>query len=98
MAWAKNDHLGFDISYASGGVVKKYRPDFIVRLKNDKTLVMEVKGIDTEEANLKRKFLQEWVTAVNTDGGFGVWCEDIIFDPDDLEAAIDRHCPNNIET
>ena len=31
-AWVKNDHLGFDILYVYKGVVKKYRPDFLIRL------------------------------------------------------------------
>ncbi|HEX2987097.1 MAG TPA: DEAD/DEAH box helicase family protein, partial [Chloroflexota bacterium] len=33
-AWAKNDHLGFDITYVFKGVVHKYRPDYLVRLDN----------------------------------------------------------------
>ena len=32
-AWAKNDHLGFEVLYVYRGVVRKYRPDFLVRLK-----------------------------------------------------------------
>ena len=31
-AWVKNDHLGFEIVYVFDGVVRKYRPDFLVRL------------------------------------------------------------------
>ena len=31
-AWAKNDHLGFEVSYMHGGVTRRYIPDFIVRL------------------------------------------------------------------
>jgi type III restriction enzyme len=32
-AWVKNDHLGFEIAYVFDGVVRKYRPDFLVKLK-----------------------------------------------------------------
>ncbi len=32
-AWVKNDHLGFEILYLFQGVVHKYRPDFLIRLK-----------------------------------------------------------------
>ena len=31
-AWAKNDHLGFEVFYIHNGVVRKYRPDFLIRL------------------------------------------------------------------
>ncbi|MBI1902905.1 MAG: DEAD/DEAH box helicase family protein [Planctomycetia bacterium] len=29
-AWVKNDHLGFEVLYVFGGVVRKYRPDFLM--------------------------------------------------------------------
>ena len=29
-AWVKNDHLGFEVFYVYQGVVRKYRPDFLV--------------------------------------------------------------------
>jgi hypothetical protein len=28
----KNDHLGFEIVYVFDGVVRKYRPDFLMKL------------------------------------------------------------------
>ena len=31
-AWAKNDHLGFEVLYVYRGVVRKYRPDFLALL------------------------------------------------------------------
>ena len=37
-AWAKNDHLGFEVLYIYCGVVRKYRPDFLVRLTNGNML------------------------------------------------------------
>ena len=54
-AWVKNDHLGFEIIYVFNGVVRKYRPDFLIRLTNGKNLVVEVKGQDTEEDKTKRR-------------------------------------------
>ena len=64
-AWVKNDHLGFEILYIWQGVVKKFRPDFLIRLANGVNLILEVKGQDTQENRRKRQFLAEWVTAVN---------------------------------
>jgi hypothetical protein len=46
-AWAKNDHLGLEVMYVFGGVVRKYRPDFLIRLTNGTILVLEVKGENT---------------------------------------------------
>jgi type III restriction enzyme len=71
--WAKNDHLGFEVFYVYRGVVRKYRPDFLVRLKNDDLLILETKGQDTEQDQVKRRYLDEWTNAVNTHGGFGRW-------------------------
>lgn len=71
--WVKNDHLGFEILYIYKGVVCKYRPDYLFRLKNGKMLVLEVKGQDDQQSRTKREFLNEWVKAVNAHGGFGKW-------------------------
>jgi len=72
-AWVKNDHLGFEVLYVYRGVVRKYRPDFLVRLVSGDTLILETKGQDTEQDRVKRRYLDEWVRAVNTKGGFGHW-------------------------
>jgi type III restriction enzyme len=72
-AWVKNDHIGFEVLYVYRGVVRKYRPDFLVRLKSGDHLVLETKGQDTEQDKVKRRYLDEWTQAVNTHGGFGRW-------------------------
>ena len=72
-AWAKNDHLGFEVLYIYRGVVRKYRPDFIAQLKNGDTLVLETKGQETDQDQVKHRYLEEWVQAVNNQGGFGKW-------------------------
>jgi len=53
-AWAKNDHLGFEIVYVFDGVVRKYRPDFLMKLQTGATLVLEVKGQDSLQNQAKR--------------------------------------------
>ncbi len=72
-AWAKNDHLGFELLYVYRGVVRKYRPDFLVRLVSGEMLILETKGQDTEQDRVKWRYLDEWVEAVNAHGGFGRW-------------------------
>ena len=83
-AWVKNDHLGFVILYNFKGVISKYFPDFIVKLKSDKHLILEVKGIDDEKNKAKRSYLGEWVKAINEQSGFGVWDCAVSYSPGDL--------------
>jgi type III restriction enzyme len=83
-AWVKNDHLGFEVLYVYKGVVHKYRPDFIVRLKTGKFLVLEAKGQDTDQDKTKRSFLDEWVKAVNEHEGFGKWSWAVARKPGDV--------------
>ena len=87
-AWVKNDHLGFEILYVYKGVVRKYWPDFIMRLNTGVHLVLETKGQDTQQDKTKRRFLDEWVRAVNAHGGFGRWKWAVSKHPADVEAII----------
>ena len=84
-AWVKNDHLGFEVFYVYRGVVRKYRPDFIIRLKSGDYFVLEIKGQDSEQNQTKRRFLDEWVNAVNEHGGFGHWSWGVSKDPGDIK-------------
>jgi type III restriction enzyme len=90
-AWVKNDHLGFQILYIFTGVVQKYRPDFIIRLKSGDHLVLEVKGQDTQRDKTKRRFLDEWVKSVNQHGGFGRWRWAVSQNPADLSTILSTH-------
>lgn len=90
-SWVKNDHLSFEIPYMWGGTTRRYIPDFLIKLTNGKTLVLEVKGVDTPQNQRKRKFLDEWVKAVNEDGRFGKWGWDVLFDPAQLDNTVLRH-------
>lgn len=90
-AWAKNDHLGFEIIYIYEGVVRKYLPDFLIRLSNGKTLILETKGQETRKDIEKRKALSEWVEAVNNLGEYGVWCHDVSYNVADVDGIIKKH-------
>jgi type III restriction enzyme len=89
-AWAKNDHLGFEVLYVYRGVVRKYRPDFLVRLSNGVTLVLETKGQDAEQDKIKRRYLDEWVKAVNAHGGFGHWRSAVAHQPGEINDILIR--------
>jgi hypothetical protein len=91
-AYAKNDHLGFQIFYLWGGSRRRFLPDFIVRLANGKTLVLEIKGEDSPQNVAKRDALKLWVDAVNAKGGFGTWCWDVAFEPAQVHDILRRQC------
>lgn len=90
-AYAKNDHLGFQVYYLWGGSRKRFIPDFIVRLANGHNLVLEIKGEDSPMNSAKRDALALWVKAVNAKGGFGRWCSDVAFKPSELQDILARH-------
>jgi type III restriction enzyme len=91
MSWAKNDHLGFVITYVYRGVIHKYYPDFLMKLSNGKTLILEVKGKDDQQNKTKRDYLNEWVNAVNSDGRFGKWGWAVSFRTSDIKDIINKH-------
>lgn len=78
-------------------MVKKFRPDFLVRLASGVMLVLEVKGQDTQDNRTKREFLAEWVRGVNSHGGFGTWASDVSLTPDDLAEVLLRHSAAGVE-
>jgi type III restriction enzyme len=89
-AWVKNDHIGFEVLYVYRGVVRKYRPDFLVRLKNGDHLVLETKGQDTEQDKVKRRYLDEWTQAVNAHGGFGRWRWAVAKEPGEIRDILSK--------
>ncbi|MGZ0020025.1 BPTD_3080 family restriction endonuclease [Nitrosomonas sp. wSCUT-2] len=71
VAWAKNDHLDFVIRYLWRGSSRNFVPDYLIRLNNGKTLVLEVKGVDDERNRIKRAAMVLWIKTVNEQGGLG---------------------------
>ena len=90
-AWVKNNHLGFEVLYVYRGVVRKYRPDFIIRLRSGKVLVLETKGQPDEQSYSKRRALEQWVQAVNQHGGFGRWSAAVSYGPGDIKDILLRY-------
>ena len=91
--YAKNDHLGFNIYYMWNGSKRKYIPDFLIRLSNGKTLILEIKGQDDDQNKVKRLALDAWVRSINQKGGFGEWCWDVALgNPNQIHDVILKHC------
>ena len=51
---------------------------------------METKGQDREQDRVKRRFLDEWVRAVNAHGGFGRWRWAVAHQPGDVQGVLVR--------
>jgi len=91
LAYAKNDHLGFQVQYLWSGSRRRYVPDFLVKFNGGTILALEIKGTDSPQNRTKRAALAEWVEAVNAAGGFRQWSWDVAFDRGDIEDIIERH-------
>lgn len=76
-------------------MVHKYLPDFIIRLKNGLMLILEIKGYDTPKDKTKRRYLDEWVNAINEDGRFSKWTWDVAFAQSDVRSIIRKKSGEN---
>jgi type III restriction enzyme len=83
------DRLELDLAQID--VLVLDRPDFLVKLADGTTLAVEVEGQDSQEQQAKRKALDEWVRAVNSDGRFGRWVWDVARQPGDVSAILVKH-------
>ena len=90
-SWVKNDHLGYEVLYVYRGVVRKYRPDFIIRYRSGNMLALETKGQQDGQSHAKRRALEQWVEAVNQHGGFGHWSAAVSTNPADIKDILARH-------
>ena len=98
ISWVRNDHIGFGIKYLYNGIVHDYWPDFLIRLKNNITLVLEIKGIDDNQNKEKRRYLSEWIDVVNEDGNYGIWVWDVAFSPSEVRGIIEKHARSEVST
>ncbi|MBW7855913.1 MAG: DEAD/DEAH box helicase family protein [Ignavibacteria bacterium] len=87
-SFVKNDHLNFVVYYNYQGVVRRFFPDFLIKLTTGENLIVETKGQDNEQNKTKRAFLDEWCRAINQHGGFGKWSWAVSFDPNDLDQIL----------
>ncbi|MDR0313151.1 MAG: hypothetical protein LBI14_06105, partial [Treponema sp.] len=91
-AFAKNDHLGFAVQYIFNGISHSYYPDYLIKLNNGKTLVLETKGQNSEEVKEKRRSLEKWILTVNSLKEYGEWYSDISFNIADVDGIISKYC------
>ncbi len=99
LAYAKNQAMGFDIPYLDSGIMRRYVPDFLVRLdiggEEPLNLVLEVKGLRDESDKAKAETARElWAPGVDALGGFGRWAFEEFRDwtvmEEDFAALVER--------
>ncbi|MEW6169049.1 MAG: BPTD_3080 family restriction endonuclease [Pseudomonadota bacterium] len=79
-AYVKNHNLGLEVPYRYGSEMRKYRPDFIVRVDDGHGdddllhLVVEIKGFRREDVKDKKSTMETyWVPGVNNLKTYGRW-------------------------
>ncbi len=96
VSWVRNARIGFNIKYLFNGITHDYYPDFMIRLKNNITLVLEIKGKDDAQNKEKRKYLAEWIDIVNATGVYGTWSWDVAFSPGEVRGIIAKHSSSSV--
>lgn len=79
-AYTKNHNLGLEVPYRYGSEMRRYLPDFIVRVDDGHgdadllNLIVEIKGYRREDAKEKKATMDAyWVPGVNHLGTLGRW-------------------------
>jgi type III restriction enzyme len=79
--YARNDHLGLAIPYEYQGIDHSYEPDFLVRVRDGLTLLLETKGFVDNQTRAKHDAARRWATAANNWGELGQWEFMVCYDP-----------------
>lgn len=88
--YARNDHLELSIPYELYGHPHAYEPDFLVRLSDSLTVLLEVKGALRDDTEAKHQAAQRWVAAVNHWGRLGEWDFLVCREPQQLANGLTR--------
>ena len=83
-SYVRNDRLEFNIPYELYGNPQVYEPDFIVRLRNNVCVVLEIKGKSFDDTDAKHQAARRWVSAVNNWGKLGEWSFLVCREPQQL--------------
>jgi type III restriction enzyme len=79
--YVRNDRPFLLIPYEYEGVQHHYEADYLVRLKNGRTLILEIKGEEDDQDRAKHQAAKRWVTAINNWGRLGTWDFAVCRDP-----------------
>jgi len=87
--YARNDHMGLTIPYEYMGIDHAYEPDFLVRLRNGVTVVLEIKGFEDDQTKAKHTAAKRWVEAVNNWGQLRRWAFHVCRNPQLLDKEME---------
>ena len=87
--YARNDHMGVTIPYEYAGIDHAYEPDFLVRLRNGLTVVLEIKGFEDDQTKAKHNAANRWVEAVNNWGQLQKWAFHVCRNPQFLDKEME---------
>lgn len=108
-SYVKNHNLGLEVPYRYGSDMKRYLPDFIVRVDDGRgeddllNLIVEIKGYRGENAKDKKMTMDTyWVPGVNHLGTHGRWAfaefTEVYQIETDFKAKVEQAFGNMIET
>jgi type III restriction enzyme len=92
--YARNDGLGLTIPYEWYNVDRSYEPDYLVCMVPHTaeaptlTVVLEIKGMLTDDDKAKHEAARRWIAAVNNWGKLGRWAFHVCRDPQLLEREL----------
>jgi len=86
--YARNDRAFLLIPYEYEGVQHHFEPDYLVRLMNGMTLILEMKGEENEQDRAKYQAARRWIIALNNWGRLGRWDFALCRDPHLLPGII----------
>ena len=96
-AYVKNHNLGLEVPYRYGSEVRRYIPDFIVRVDDGHgdedllNLIVEIKGYRREDAKVKKTTMETyWVPGVNNLGRYGRWAFAEFTDVYEMQADFEK--------
>jgi len=87
-SYVRNDRPFLLIPYEYEGAQHHFEPDYVVRLRNGQTLVLEMKGEEDDQDRQKYQAARRWVVAVNNWGRLGAWDFDVCHDPQMLPRLV----------
>jgi len=70
---------------------RKYIPDYLLRLSNGKTLILEVKGQVTQQEEAKWTATRKLISAMNSKKSFGQWEFEVVIDMAKVHDVILKH-------
>jgi type III restriction enzyme len=96
-AYVKNHNLGLEVPYRWFSEMRRYIPDFILRVDDGRgesdllNLIVEIKGYRGEDAKEKKSTMDTyWVPGVNHLGTYGRWAFAEFTEVYDLEPGLDE--------